>query len=91
MIEEVAQELYINAAQPTDNSHPTNNSNNEGQTNGAGGLSINAARKWLKVLFNLGVLSLIIVGVTYFALSLLPSRPAFLSNIVETFKIVLKI
>ncbi len=91
MIEEVAQELYLSAPQAADNPHTGGNSNNKNQTNEVGGLTINAARKWLKAFFYLGALSLIIVGVTYFALSLLPSRPAFLSNIVETFKAVLEI
>jgi len=92
MIEEVAQELFVNnAAQATNHTHTTDISNHEGQTNGAGGLTINSGRKWLKVFFYLGALSLIIGGVAYFAISLLPSRPGVLSDIVETFKAALKI
>jgi len=91
MIEEVAQELYLNTPQAAKNLHTRGNSKNEEQTNGAGGLTINGVRKWLKAFFYLGALSLIIGGVAYFALSRLPSRPEILSDIVETFKAVLKI
>ena len=86
MIEEVSQELYLNTPQAANNSHTTDNSNNEGQTNATGRLAINGARKWLKAFFYLGALSLIIGGVAYFAVSFLPSRPELLSDIVETFK-----
>jgi len=91
MIEEVAQELYLSAPQAADNPHTGGNSNNKNQTNGTDGLTTNAARKWLKAFFYLGALSLIIGGVAYFAVSLLPSRPDLLSDIVKTFKAILKI
>ena len=90
MIKEVAQELYLNAPQVVDNTHTKDNSNNLEQTNGANDQIIKGARKWLRALFYLGALSLILGGVAYFAISILPNRPALLRDIVENFKVVLK-